>query len=66
MAFDPTKPVEDSPLDAAEMRDQLNALKAIIDGLQSQFDGEQTQIINMNSSIADLQDAVSSLQGNNP
>lgn len=33
MPFDPTKPVEDSPLDAAEMRDQLNGLKQLIDGL---------------------------------
>ena len=31
MAFDPTKPVEGSDLDAAEMRDQLNALKALND-----------------------------------
>jgi hypothetical protein len=31
MAFDPTKPVENSPLDAAQMRDQLNALKDLID-----------------------------------
>ena len=30
MPFDPTKPVEDSPLDAAEMRDQLNGLDAKI------------------------------------
>ena len=33
MAFDPTLPVEDSELDAAQMRDQLNALKDLIDGL---------------------------------
>ena len=26
MAFDPTKPVENSPLDAAEMRNQFNGL----------------------------------------
>jgi hypothetical protein len=37
MSFDPTKPVEDSPLDAAEMRDQFNGLKAIIDDLQARF-----------------------------
>ncbi len=29
--FDPTKPADDSPLDAGEMRNQLNGLKAIID-----------------------------------
>jgi hypothetical protein len=33
MAFDPTKPIENTPLDAAEMRDQLNALKDLIDAL---------------------------------
>ena len=33
MEYDPTKPVEDSPLDAEEMRNQLNALKALIDAL---------------------------------
>jgi hypothetical protein len=31
MAYDPTKPVEDSPLDAAEMRNQLQGLKILID-----------------------------------
>ena len=30
MPFDPTKPVEDSPLDAAEMRAQFNGLDAKI------------------------------------
>ena len=37
MSFDPTKPVEDSPLDAAEMRHQLNSLKALIDDLSAQL-----------------------------
>ena len=31
MAFNPNLPVEDSPLDAEEMRNQFNGLKAIID-----------------------------------
>jgi hypothetical protein len=31
MPFDPTKPATNSPLSSAEMRDQLNALKALID-----------------------------------
>jgi hypothetical protein len=31
MPFDPTKPVQDSPLDSAEMRGQLNGLKELID-----------------------------------
>jgi hypothetical protein len=37
MTFDPTKPVQDSALDAVEMRNQFNALKALIDGLQQQL-----------------------------
>src|SRR5205809_990266 len=31
MPFDPNKPANDSPLDAAVVRAQLNALKALID-----------------------------------
>jgi hypothetical protein len=64
-------------VDAAEMRGQLNALKALNDGLQAtvdsqqtqitglqaQVDAQQTQMVNMNSAIADLQDVVSALQG---
>ena len=37
MAFNPNLPVENTPLDAAQMRDQFNGLKAIIDGLQAQL-----------------------------
>ena len=33
MPFDPTKPAANSPASSAEMRDQLNALKALIDAL---------------------------------
>lgn len=44
MPFDPTKPVENSPLDAAEMRNQLNALKALIDAQQAQIADLQNQI----------------------
>jgi hypothetical protein len=35
MAFDPTTPVENTPLDAAEMRDQLNGLKSLQDAKAS-------------------------------
>jgi hypothetical protein len=52
MAYDPTKPVDDSPLDAAEMRGQLTALKALIDAQQATIDSQQSQIGSMNSSIA--------------
>ena len=33
MAFDPTKPQNGTDLDAVEIRDQLNALKALIDAV---------------------------------
>ncbi len=36
MAFDPTKPADHSPIVAAELRNQFNALKEMIDGVQSQ------------------------------
>ena len=44
MAFDPTKPVDYSPLDAAEMRNQLNALKALIDTQEAQIAGLQAAL----------------------
>jgi hypothetical protein len=44
MAFDPTKPVEGTPVDAAEMRGQLNALKALIDAQQTQIAALQTAL----------------------
>ena len=37
MAFDPTKPVEGSEIDAAELRNQFNALQAQIAALQQQL-----------------------------
>ncbi len=37
MAFSPTLPVENTPLDAAQMRDQFNGLKALIDAQQIQI-----------------------------
>ena len=46
MAFDPTKPVENSPLDAAEMRNQFNGLKALIDAQAAQIVDLQTQLAN--------------------
>jgi len=35
MPFDPTKPGNSSLISSAELRDQLNALKALIDGLDA-------------------------------
>ena len=39
MPFNPNLPAENTPLDAVEMRAQLNALKALIDALQTQVNG---------------------------
>ena len=44
MPFDPTLPVENTPVDAAEMRDQLNALKALYDAQQSKWDTLAAQL----------------------
>ena len=44
MAFDPTLPVEDTDLDAAQMRDQFNGLKAFIDALQQQVNAQAALI----------------------
>jgi hypothetical protein len=37
MPYDPTKPQENTPLDAAELRAQFAGLKALIDDLQAQL-----------------------------
>ncbi|MBI3881060.1 MAG: hypothetical protein HY301_13495 [Verrucomicrobia bacterium] len=54
MPFDPTYPVDNSLAYAADMRAQLNALKALIDGasaalaaLQAQLDALQQQVNNL-------------------
>ena len=57
MPFDPTKPVENSPLDAAEMRNQFNALKALIDAQAAQIADLQTQL-NQKVAMADVTTAI--------
>ena len=52
MAFDPTKPATGSPLVSAEMRNQLNALKAMMDNLQTQLDALPTSP-DMTNAISD-------------
>ena len=37
MAFDPTKPADHAPIVSAELRDQFNALKALIDAQAAQI-----------------------------
>jgi len=71
MAFDPTKPVDDSPLDAAEMRGQLTALKDLSDAQQATIADLQSNINDLSlqagdnaAAITALQAAVAALQGN--
>jgi hypothetical protein len=44
MAFDPTKPVDDLLATAAELRNQLNALMALIDAQQIQINALQNAL----------------------
>ena len=44
MAFDPTKPVEYTALDAAEMRSQFNGLKELIDPLTTRVADLEAQL----------------------
>ena len=49
MAFDPTKPANKSKLSSAEMREQLNSLKALIDAQQAQMAAMQAQVTSLNA-----------------
>ena len=44
MAFDPNLPQEGTELDAAQMRDQFHALKALIDAQAAQIAALQSQL----------------------
>ncbi len=57
MPFDPTKPVEGTSVDAVEMRDQLNALKALYDAQQLQIAALQTAL-NAKPSMDDVNAAI--------
>ncbi len=63
--FDPTKPVEGSDLDAAEMRGQLNALKALNDALAAQVAALQTAL-NAKPSMDDVNAAIVANAAANP
>ena len=55
MSFDPNIPAEHTDLDAAEMRAQFNALKALIDGLRN-------DLTSLSSIVTVLQSQVNFLQ----
>ena len=42
MPYDPSKPANNSPLSSAEMREQLQGLKQLIDALQSELSQHPT------------------------
>ena len=52
MPFDPTKPAFGSPDSSAEMRDQLNALKALIDAQAAQIAAQAAQIAALQSQLS--------------
>jgi len=73
MAFNPTLPVENTPLDAAQMRDQFNGLKALIDAQQQQLDSQEqeidaqtTQINAQAAQLAEQQIQIAGLQAHFP
>jgi len=45
MPFDPNLPIDDSLAEAAELRDQFNGLKALIDALQAQINTLLTPVL---------------------
>ena len=51
MAFNPNLPIDDSPLDAAEMRGQLNALKALNDAQQTTINSQAAQIAALQTAL---------------
>ena len=44
MAFDPTKPANNSQMSSAEMRNQFNALKTLVDAQAAQIAALQTAL----------------------
>jgi septal ring factor EnvC (AmiA/AmiB activator) len=69
MPFDPTKPAFGSPDSSAEMRDQLNALKAMIDAQAAQINSLQSQISGVLAQTSSNSDGVANLSltiANNP
>ena len=51
MAYDPNLPQENTPLDAAQMRSQFNALKALIDLQAAQIAALQTALANKSQMV---------------
>ena len=52
MPFDPTIPANHGPFSSADMRAQLNSLKALIDALQALVTAQQTVIADLQQQLA--------------
>jgi len=69
MPFDPAKPAPGDDLDAVLIRNQLNALKALIDAQAAQINSLQNQISGVLSQTSSNSDGVANLSltiNNNP
>ncbi len=64
MIFDPTKPVEGTPVDAVEMRGQLNALKALNDALAAQVAALTARVQALESGKASMDDVNAAIVAN--
>ena len=64
--FDPSLPADNTKAKASEMRDQFNALKALIDTLQSSLAAQSGLITTMQSQISTLQAQVTGLMNDTP
>ncbi|MEI7730379.1 MAG: hypothetical protein WCO56_12450 [Verrucomicrobiota bacterium] len=60
MPFDPSKPADESVASAAELREQLNALKAMIDAVNARIDALPTGYVTQQQ----LNDAVNGVTAN--
>ena len=70
MAFDANLPANNSPISSAELRNQLNGLKTLIDaqaaqiaGLQTALAGKASAITSVDTSNTDIDNPVTQEQG---
>lgn len=63
MAFDPILPIDDSLIVALELRNQFNALKALIDALQTTLNQQAAQITALQQDVAQQSAGLLNVQG---
>ena len=64
MPFDPTKPANNSQMKSAEMRDQLNALKALNDAQAAQIAALTARVQALESGKASMDDVNAAIVAN--